>query len=208
MRIRPLLIVVLLTLIIGGLAPISAGTIVGRLPGTVGNNWSLYSGQFLVSSWTQGSASNVSISAYLTGFGSFGFQLSTVIGPTATASDLVASNVMDVNQGGFAFLTVLSGLTLPANTYYLTAYGIGDASGSWPELVDPTVVGSLGNEFFTNDSRTMNSTDPYRSVMAGPTALSMGILVQDDQSSVPEPSSLVFVTTALAGLVLSLRRRV
>jgi hypothetical protein len=193
-------------LLMGGFVPMSAGTIVGRLPGTVGSNWSLYSGQFLVSSWTQGDASNESISAYLNGTGDFGFQLTTAVGPTATASEIVTSKIMTLGQGSFDWLQVFSGLTLPANTYYLTAYGIGDAGGSWPELVNPTVVGSLGGEFYANGGG-QNSSDPYRSTMNS-TVLSMGILVQGDASAVPEPSSMVFVATALTGLILSLRRRV
>ncbi len=219
MRFHSALVVLIATLFIGAIVPMQAGVIAARLPGTedFAHEWSLSSGQFLTSSWTQDAAANESIAIFINGTGqdptgqavpgSFGFQLTKAIGPSATAADVVGNTTISVNQSTTAFLEVFSGLSLDAGTYFLTAYGI-DGFGSWPALLDPTLTGVLGQESFAANFGTpgdLNSTDPYRS-NAYNTTLDAGILVQGDAAT-PEPASILLVTTGMAALILSRRRR-
>ena len=143
----------------------------------------------------------------MNGTGDFGFQLTRAIGPSATAADVVANSSLSVNQST-AFPEVFSGLNLDAGTYFLTACGTASGAGSWPGLSDSTVTGSLGQESFAYHFGTagdLNATDSYRSNVYN-TILNAGILVQGDAAT-PEPSGILLVTTGMAALILSRRRR-
>jgi HYR domain len=143
-------------------------TIAGRSPGTVSVNMGLAIDccQFAGVSWSQGAASNVSVFAYLgTDFGgSLGFQLSTAIGPAATASDLIRSTSVVVNQGQPAWVLVFTGLNLPAGTYYLTGHGPRFDNGAfWSGFLNPTVVGSVGSDVAVGTALGPNDpTEPFR----------------------------------------------
>src|SRR5262245_8578149 len=94
-------------------------------------------GEELAASWTFASTfTNVSILAYVGAFQGLTGYLTTNIGPSATANDMVAA---PVTIQGTGLVTVFSGLTLGANTYYLV---IGDPGcGGWAFIApDPPSV--------------------------------------------------------------------
>lgn len=166
----------------------SGATIAGRSPGTVSVSMSggIDCCQSYGVSWTQGAASNVSVFAYLgdPGGGNIGFQLSTAIGPAATASDLIGSTNLVISPGQPVWRLVFSGLNLSAGTYHLTGYGPPAANGAtWYGFLNPTVVGSIGSDVSVSFGPN-NPTAPFQRQMF-PVASQLGFLVTGD----PPPQS-------------------
>jgi hypothetical protein len=90
--------------------------------------WYSLLGEYLSQSWTQSTALlNVSISAAVFTDGTSGTAeayLSTQIGPTTTAADVIASAPLTLSVNGDALFPIFSGLNLSAGTYYLTFVGL------------------------------------------------------------------------------------
>jgi hypothetical protein len=90
--------------------------------------WYSLLGEYLSQSWTQSTALlNVSISAAVFTDGSSGTAeayLSTQIGPSTTAGDVIASAPLTLSVNGDALFPIFSGLDLSAGTYYLTIVGL------------------------------------------------------------------------------------
>jgi hypothetical protein len=166
-------------------------------------------------SWTQIDAySNVAITAFLNGNDpaySGTAYLMTRIGPGATAADEVAHQTFAA-IGDFAYhnITLFTGLTLPADSYYLLlwaplntrssiAWG-GTAHGTATFTRAPGVTGGAGYDLAFGPSLY-----PPNEVFFPFTNNDLTYAVTGDV--IPEPSSLIMLATGMTLLVRRARRR-
>jgi hypothetical protein len=216
------------TVLLGGLA-CAQTTLISSSPGGSGLCVSSVPSAFssptiAYFSWTTTTAyANVAIAANLFGLGPTTGQvtgyLSNSVGPGATA--IATSAPVSVVPTAQANLTLFSGLTLPAGTYYLVltsnlACGNGDLGWSYTAAT-PTVVPGviLGTEGYASPSiGSTNTSNPVASTFVTSGTLSLSVQVTASSTPAPPigtpiPPSLMLSVTGLAGLGIYqlLRRR-
>jgi len=164
----------------------------------------------IAQSWTTSIPyQNVSISAEIGGdsSGSITAYLTDLIGPTATVANEIASPVTVSSLSQPHALTLLfSGLSLPAQTYYLVLSGPTGSTQYWISGTTTTLGSGVtttteycSNNIPGNLCQGDNPAFPPGSTFFHDT-LHMDITVTGD-SSVPEPFSWVLVSVGLAGLI-------
>jgi hypothetical protein len=139
-----------------------ADTIVSVSGPLVGGFYPLSNSLVAASSWTSARTySDVDIAALLTGGGQGVAYLMTQIGPGTTIASEIARNSFSF-PSSIAPVSLFSGLTLPAGTYYLVLASSG--GGGWRDAYDcgsicsyppPTItldVGAIRNTDFLADS--------------------------------------------------------
>ncbi|MBC7927731.1 MAG: hypothetical protein H7039_18960 [Bryobacteraceae bacterium] len=169
--------------------------------GSVGSNQSLTAG------FTTGQAyENVQISALLSGIAgqTFNAYLTTSIGPGTTVADQVAFTTAAFT--GFSMDTVVfTGLSLTANTYYLTLFNPENTNGAWSSTNAPVVTAAPGSShafsgyFITNDSPLPY---PPAADFANLLEESGRTLIYTVQTVAPVPEASTLGMTVLAGISL------
>ncbi len=178
--------------------------------------------------WTQTtSAHNVSLDVVMSDFGAsqvLSWWVTTALGPSATAADVVASgNFLIPNAGpvtaghdfgGTAWVNVTTGLNLGAGDYYLLIQGAHDetakAEDMWSGDVDTSVDTAAG---FTLDGSFIQ---PGPGSQSGP-ALNRDVVSADQQlafrmtgdvsSGAPEPGVWALMLIGFGAAGAALRRR-
>jgi hypothetical protein len=183
--------------------------------------------QFVTGAWSQTDRlKDVSIDIWVVGTGIFEAFLTNQIGPGTTTANEIANSVFDVTsavgpQGDL--VTVFDGLKLKEGTYYLTiaqsSPDTGDVAG-WPATVDPLVTGSplfdplpaiaggslfggiddtyLPGSLFQESSRDFQSTFQL---------MQLSGRLDGPLPSVPEPGSVLLLSTVFLGVIISLQRK-
>jgi len=142
------------------LIPGWASTIISVSAGTAGVDETDTLGY---TTWTQSSGyTGVTITAELADFSSVEAHgtayLMTQIGPgTTSADEVTAPAAISTSDFGLSSITLFSGLTLPAGTYYLVIASDGNLGWfGWP---DPSIVAPV-TPFITKDSGVTTPTEP------------------------------------------------
>lgn len=163
--------------------------------------------------WTQTSSyNNVTVSAVLSNLSGIGAGLAMhafltdSVGPGTTVANQIASTAFNLAPGNNQNVSLFTGLTLAADSYFLVIQldGGNSAQGGWAAAV-PTVI---------TDAGVSRSADQFSSSAAGYAPASTFSLINQSQqllysvqsvdSSVPEPSTAALV---LAGLGFAIARR-
>lgn len=175
--------------------------------------------EFAYLSWTTTTAySNVTIAANLFALagGQVTAYLSNSVGTGATA--IATSSPVSVTSAQ-TNMTLFSGLTLPAGTYYLVLSGnmaCGNTAIGWSYSTgSPTVGPGVTLGAFGYDSPFIgspNASNPVASTFVTNPGASLSVLVMATSAPAPTatpiPPSLMLVVTGLAGLgIYQLRRR-
>jgi hypothetical protein len=102
--------------------------------------------QFVAGSWSQAvDLTNVTLEARINGSGTLVAYLTTRLGPGTTVADQIAISTFSVGGAPQSnFSTIFTGLSLPANTYYLTIAqsAVGPSVAAWVAALSPTITGS------------------------------------------------------------------
>lgn len=217
----PRLTAILPSLVLGlAIAPLAFAdsiTIVGVSAPTVGDGVGIADVEFLQTSWSQtGSYTGVDISALL-----FGDIVNGSYLPTIGQAFLTSSALSAPLEQTFTFpdpfigpsnVSLFSGLSLPAGTYFLTFASTSPFGGAVVSTLEtsPNITldhgVALGIGQFANFSN-VNSANPPESMFIpiNPPA-NFFFQVTGTPVVTPEPSSVVFMATAVAGLLFRGKR--
>lgn len=174
------------------------------------------------SSWTQTSTyTNVSVSATVGSLSAsdelFEAYLTSAVGPSATAGDVLASGVFTANTknavSDFTSVSLFSNLTLGAGTYYLVLFNSDTNPRSqirWARgdttTVDAGVTGPTEGYANINGSGSVDALHPYQSVFLGSDQTD-NVFSVVGTAAVPEPSTITLLTTGVGCLLHGRRRR-
>jgi hypothetical protein len=200
----------LFTAFVGG---INAGTI---LDVAGPNNWPISPAAndpgnhiYLVASWTQTiEYSNVDIAFRGNGVSSTATgtaYLTTRMGSGTTAADQVALRSFNAPSPPSSWISLFSGLTLPANSYYLMIFADPGSVIAWDATSPDTATTTLGagvtlTPSFLYDGLLLSGAyAPYPPATDG-FGFQDNLLI--NVTSIPEPSTLTFMAGAVAGLAL------
>jgi len=125
--------------------------------------------QALAVSWTQASATRVSISATITGSGStVTAYLTTQIGPGTTAANEIAETTLLLpnNYGDYKDTSLFNLASLPAGTYFLTLNANGGGGGGWAGSfpTSPSITtgsGASANGYYVSGDGAPGSVAAY-----------------------------------------------
>jgi hypothetical protein len=206
-----------LFLLVIALAHVSnCGTIVSVSGPLIGGYYPLSSSQVAASSWSSPRLySDVVIGALLTnGAGQEGIAyLMTQIGVgTTTASEIARASFSF--PSAISTVTLFSGLTLPAGTYYLVLASSGTQGGGWRDAYDcgsicsypaPTVVVDAGvtrNTDLLAPSGSVNTYPPASGFQAG-NGIHGDPFLQYSVATVPEPATFFGIGSVLLACLCS-----
>jgi len=202
-----------LLLFVAFVGEINAGTIL-NVAGP--NNWPISPAAnepdnhiYLVASWTQTiEYSSVDIAFRGNGISSTATgmaYLTTRMGNGTTAADQVALTSFNAPGAPSSWISLFSGLALPANSYYLMIFADPGSVIAWDATDPSTATTSLGTGVTLTASLLYDGLLLSGAYAPYPPATD-GFGFQDNLiinvTSVPEPSTLAFMAGALAGLVL------
>jgi len=180
-------------------------------PGT--GSWTTGAQESNAVSWVSSFAfSDVKIFAKLSGVGVGTAYLTTQIGPTTTAADLLAIAPFTANSTtGPEWVGLFSGLTLEPGTYFLTLGSLeGAFCGGWGNTFSPNIVTALGvtyngSYFTTNAMAGFNLTFPPGSTFDS--FETFGLNPLQFQVIMPQASTLLLMAAGFAVLCVLWRRR-
>jgi hypothetical protein len=215
------LIAILSSLIVGfALSPFCFGdsiTIVGVSAPTPGDGVGIADVEFLQTSWSQtGSYTGVDISALL-----FGGIVNGGYLPTTGEAFLTSSSLGASLEQTFTFpnpflgpsnVSLFSGLSLPAGTYFLTFASTSPFGGAIVSTLEtsPTITldhgVALGIGQFANFSNVNSANPPESTFIPINPPANFFFQVTGTPVVTPEPSSMVLMATAVAGLLFRGRR--
>jgi hypothetical protein len=164
---------------------------------------------YLVALWTQTiEYSNVDIAFRGNGVSSIATgtaYLTTRMGSGTTAADQVALRSFNAPGAPSSWISLFSGLTLPANSYYLMIFADPGSVIAWDATSPDTATTTLGAgvtltpSFLYHGSVISGAYAPYPPATDG-FGFQDNLLI--NVTSIPEPSTLAFMAGALAALVL------
>jgi hypothetical protein len=173
----------------------------------------------LETSWTTlGAYSDVSVAAEVGCYQCAGLTitayLTTVIGPSATVADQIASYTYITGEGP-EIDTLFASLTLGSGTYYLTLSAPSGGLGYWLGAGSPTVTTDTGVTANGNGAGGGEGTLIYPPSsgfflslpLTSPQAFLVQVTGDAVSAATPEPGSIGLLTGGLAGLWLLKRRR-
>ena len=172
--------------------------------GSIGNN------QAQTAGFTTGQAyADLQISALLNGPATqtFNAYLTTSIGPGTTVADQVAFATVNFLGGGATMTTVFTGLSLPADQYFLTLFNPANTNGGWYSTGAPVVTAAPGSShnfsgyFITNDSPL--PYPPAASFVNGVENGNHTLIYDVVTTPVPEPGTALLTA---AGILILVRR--
>jgi hypothetical protein len=178
-------------------------------PGT--GSWTTGAQESNAASWSSLSGySDVKISAKLIGTATGTAYLTTQIGPTTTATDVLKSAPFTENSNVPEWVMLFSGLTLGPGTYYLTLGSPAPCCSGWANTFDPTLVTAPGvtyngSHFTTNAMAGFNLAFPPASTFDS--FETFGLNPLQFQVIVPEASTLMLLGSGLAVVFVLWRRR-